>query len=280
MSLNPYFAIILAATLGGSSGVFVKLLNLPSTSLSFFRMFIPAAILLVFFSYKKTKLFTGNFKLMLLASLFNAIRLFLYIFAFLHTSISNAIIILFTWPIFATIFSIVLLKEKISKRTALLIILAFIGIIVMYANKEINFSNDDFIGAMAMLGSAIFFALSIVTFKKESNNYSELETTFYQNVVGAIIFLPFIFINQPFPNPLHFSLGILYGFLFGIIAFTLFFYALKRLKLSHYSLFSYWEVPASIIFGFIFFKEIITINMIIGGALIITSGLLLRKTEE
>ena len=62
MKLNPYLAIILAATLGGSSGVFIKLLDLPSTTITFFRLFVPVAIRLVYFTWKKVKLFHGDFK--------------------------------------------------------------------------------------------------------------------------------------------------------------------------------------------------------------------------
>ncbi|MBU1198216.1 MAG: DMT family transporter [Nanoarchaeota archaeon] len=277
MKLNPYFAVILAATIGGSSGIFIKLLNLPATTMTFFRVVVPVVVLLGFFAWKKIKLFQGNFKIMLFASLLNAIRMFLYVFAYLYTSIGNAVIILFTWPIFATIFGIIILKEKVKTKTALLIGLAFLGIIIMYINKEISFGNKDFLGMAAMLLSAILFALTMVIFKKELKDYSKTETVFYQNIVGALIFLPFIFINKPVPNIPQIGTGIIYGLLVGIAAYALFFFALKKLKMSHYSLFTYWEVPAALIFSVIFFKEIITLNVIIGGLLIIIAGFLLRK---
>mgnify|MGYP001618022641 FL=1 len=280
MKLNPYLAIIFAATIGGSSGVFIKLLNLTSTSITFFRVFIPVILLLAYFSWKKIKLFQGNYKIMLIASGLNAARMFLYFFAYLYTSIGNAVIILFTWPIFATIFSAVFLKEKVSKKTASLIGVAFLGIIIMYMNKEISFGNKDFIGTAAMLLSAIIFSITAVIFKKELKNYTKTETIFYQNLVGAIVFLPFIFINKPIPTIAQTGVASLYGFLVGIVAFLLFFFALKKLKMSHYSLFTYWEVPAALIFSAIFFKEVITLNMIIGGGLILVAGLLLRKEKS
>ena len=280
MKLNPYLAIIFAATIGGSSGVFIKLLNLTSTSITFFRVFIPVILLLAYFSWKKIKLFQGNYKIMLIASGLNAARMFLYFFAYLYTSIGNAVIILFTWPIFATIFRAVFLKEKVSKKTASLIGVAFLGIIIMYMNKEISFGNKDFIGTAAMLLSAIIFSITAVIFKKELKNYTKTETIFYQNLVGAIVFLPFIFINKPIPTIAQTAVASLYGFLVGIVAFLLFFFALKKLKMSHYSLFTYWEVPAALIFSAIFFKEVITLNMIIGGGLILVAGLLLRKEKS
>ena len=112
MKLNPYLTVILAATIGGSNGVFIKLLSLPSTSITFFRVFIPVAILLVYFGWKKIKLFQGNYKIMLVASGLNAARMFFFIFAYLHTSIGNAVIFLFTWPIFATIFGAIFFRNS------------------------------------------------------------------------------------------------------------------------------------------------------------------------
>ncbi|MFH1275521.1 MAG: DMT family transporter [Candidatus Woesearchaeota archaeon] len=279
MKLNPYLAVIIAATLGATGGVFAKLLNLPSTSITFFRVIVPTLILIGYFSFKKINPFHGNYKLMFLSSGLNAIRMFLYFVAYLYTSIGNAVILLFTWPIFATIFGIIFLKEKVSLRTACLIGLAFVGIILMYINKEFSFGDKDFIGMAAMLISAILYSLTAIIFKKEIQNYSKTETIFYQNLIGAIVFLPFIFIN-PLPSLNQTMMASFYGFLVGIGAFTLFFFALKKLKMSHYSLFGYWEVIAALIFSFIFFNEVITWNVLFGGSLIIISGLLLRKDKK
>ncbi len=279
MRLDPYLAVIFGATLGASGGVFAKILGLPSTSLSFFRLFVPVVILFFYLLWKKVKLFRGNFGIMLVASALNAVRIFLYFFAFLNTSLANGIIILFTWPIFGALFGAVFLKEKLRLRTCSLIGLAFVGIIVMYLNKDIRFGSSDFIGICAMLLSAMIFAFTAVIFKKNLEYYSRSESIFYQNLVGAVLFLPFMFINQPFPSFFQISIASLYAFLVGIVGFGLFFYALHKLDMSHYSLFAYWEVVAAIIFGIVLFGEVIAWNIVVGGSLIVVSGLLLRKKK-
>ena len=279
MKLNPYLAIIIAATIGGSSGVFIKLIDLPATTITFFRMAVPVIVLLGYLHYKRTKLFRGNYRIMMVASVLNATRMFFFFVGYLYTSIGNAVIILFTWPIFGSLFSAIFLKEKVSVRTALLIGLAFTGIVVMYLNKEISFGNEDFIGMAAMLLSAILFSITAVIFKKELVYYSKTETIFYQNLVGAVAFLPLLFIYTPVPSAMQIGAASLYGFLIGIVAFTLFFYALRRLKMSHYALFTYWEVIAALFFGVLFFQKQITWNMLIGGSLILATGIMLRKEK-
>jgi len=280
MNLNPYLAVILASTIGASSGVFVKLLNLPPALITFFRLSIPVLILFPYLKCKKVEFFRGDYKIMLFASLLNAVRLFFFIYAYFHASIGGAVIILFSWPIFAAFFGVIFLKEKLTKRTAALIFMAFCGIIIMYINKGIGFGGKDFLGMAAMLISAIVFSLMAIIFKKQLENYSRTEAIFYQNLVGAGLFLPFLLINWPVLTMVKTAAAVFYGFIAGIGAFLLFFYALKRLKISHYSLFSYWEVIAAIWFGVWFFDEKVTINVVIGGALIVLAGLLLKRGKD
>ncbi len=279
IKLNPYFEIILAGIIWGLSGIFVKILPLPATTITFFRLAVPTIILLIYLKIKKTPLFTGNNKPLLIASTLNAVRVFLYTIGFIFTTIGNGVIILYTWPIFTTLLSMIYLKEKVQKRTFLLLTIAFAGIIVIYSNHKFSFSNKDFIGMTAMLLSSLIYTITIIIFKKELPKYTPIETIFYQNFVGAIIFLPFLFSNKPFPTLSQISIGTIYGIVIGIIGFILFFAGLKKLKTSTASFLTYIEVVSAIIFGIIIFKETITWNMIAGGLLIITSTILIKKEK-
>ncbi len=49
--------------------------------------------------------------------------------------------------------------------------------------------------------------------------------------------------------------------------------------MSHYALFTYWEVIAALFFGVVFFGEEISLNMVIGGGLILATGILLKKQK-
>ena len=279
MTLNPYFEAIIAGIIWGFSGLFVKYLNLPPTTVTFFRLAVPTVILLLFFLFKKIKLFHGNNKLILLASTLNAARVYLYTIGFTFASIGNAIIILYTWPIFTTIFSILFLKEKVSKRTFVLLFIALIGTVLIYLNKEFSFSDNNFIGMTAMLLSAVIYALTVIIFKKESEKYSKYEIIFYQNIIGSIIFIPFIFINKPLPTLFQTSVGLVYGALIGLVGFIFFFSALKKIKASTVSFLSYFEVVSAIILSVIFFQEALTWNMVAGGLLIILATTLIKKEK-
>lgn len=279
MALNPYLEAVLAGIIWGSSGIFVKYLNLPPTTTTFFRLAVPTVILLLFLVIKKIKIFHGDNKLILFASILNAGRVYLYTVGFTLASIGNAIIILYTWPIFSTILGVLFLKERVPKRTSFLLFIAIIGTSLIYLNKEFSFSDKNFVGMTAMLFSAIIYALTVIIFKKESEKYSKYETIFYQNLIGAIIFIPFILINKPLPTLSQINLGIVYGAIIGLVGFVFFFSALKRIKVSTVSLLSYSEVVSAIILAIIFFQESFTWNMVVGGSLIILATALIRKEK-
>lgn len=102
------------------------------------------------------------------------------------------------------------------------------------------------------------------------------EIVFYQNLLGAFIFLPFFIFNQPFPTSFDIGLGVFYGVLIGIIAFSLFFFGLKNLPASRVSMLTYTEVISALLLGYFWFGDVLSSNMLIGRTCIILSTLLLR----
>ena len=279
MKLNPYFEVLLAAAIWGSAGPFVKYLNLPPTSVTFFRLAVPSLILLVYLIIKKAPLFKGDNKLILIISSLSTVRMYFYFVGFTLTSIANAIIMFYTWPIFVAVLSAPLIKEKAAKKMNSLIGLAFLGIVLMYLNKNFSLSDHDFIGMGAMLISSLLNAVSMIVYKKEAHKYSKYEMIFYQNIIGAVVFLPFIFINSPKPTFVQINIAIIYAILIGLIGFSLYFSALRKIKVSTASFLSYMELVSGVIFGVILFHEKLTWNMTLGGLLIVASTLLLRKEE-
>lgn len=280
MILNPYFEVIFAAIAWSTSGVFIKYLNLPPTTISFFRLAVPSGILLVFFAIKKTSIFKGNNKLLLAVSSLNVARTFFYFLGFTYTSIGNAVIIFFTWPVFVALLEAPFLKEKIVKKNLILIFTAFLGIVFVYMDKKISFSDRDFLGMIAMTISSLLNAVSMIAFKKEILKYSKYEMIFYQNIVGAVVFLPFIFINSPVPTFLQTSIATVYAILIGVIGFALYFSALNRIKVSTASFLSYFEPVSAVVLSVILFHEKISWNMALGGLLIIASTMILKSRES
>jgi drug/metabolite transporter (DMT)-like permease len=279
MSFNPYFEVILAAIIFGTAGIFVKIIDLPATTITFFRVAAPTVILFIYFILKHKNIFKAATKMVIFISLLNALRMYLWLFAYLHTSVGNAVIILYTWPVFTVLFGPLIIKEKLTRQKLFLTLIAFIGIIIIFSNKEISFENKDFIGMLAMLVSAMLSAITTLLFKPESKRFSKQQLVFFQNVAGAVIFLPFLFINRPLPTMPQAALSTLYSALIGLLAFLLWFSALKKIKASTLAIISYTEVVSAIILGALILGEGITLNMVVGGGIILIVSYFARRLD-
>jgi len=280
MHQRAFYAVVLAACLAGSNGVLIKhMTSLTPGAIAFIRAIVPSAILVLWLTKERPNLLRGNTRKMVGGSVINAGRMYLYLIAFTYTSIGNAVIIFYSWPIFAAIFSVIFLKERISTKQSLLIALAFFGLLLAYSNKSFSFEDKDFVGMLAAIGSAIGYAITVIIFKSESDNYHRNETIFFQNITGAIVFLPFFWINWPVADINHIGFGVGYAFLIGIVVASLFFFGLKYLKASTASSLMYLEVVSSVLFGFLVINEQLSTEMILGGVLIIASSFLLNRVK-
>lgn len=280
MREKAYLAVLTGATIGGTGGLFIKAMSIPASSIACIRMMVPFVLLGGWMWYNRIGFFRGNYKVMLGGSVINAVRMYLFFAAFIYTSIGNAIIVFYTWPIFGTLLGATLLKEHITRRQAGLLVLAFAGIIIAYSNQEFSFDNQDFIGMSAALGSAFLYALTVIIFKTETPNYTRNEIIFYQNIIGALAYIPFLILNEPSPSSMDVTLGISYGLVVGIIGYNFFFFGLKYLDASRASMLTYVEVVSAVLLGYFVLGEVLDWYMMLGGGCIILSTILLRLETQ
>lgn len=208
-------------------------------------------------------------------SVLGTIRMVFFFAAYYYTSIGNAVIIFYTFPIFVALFGFWIIKEQVTQRQILLMVIAFAGIILVFSNKEFSFKSLDFIGMLASLLSAIIYALTVVLFKSETKNYSWKELIFYQNFMGLFLLLPFFQLSKA--TTMDYTLGLSYATLIGLGVFGLFFFGLRRLKASVASALMYMEVVSAIVLSYLFMGEILTWPMLVGASMIIGSSVLLKN---
>jgi drug/metabolite transporter (DMT)-like permease len=280
MAKKAFLSVVMGSMIAGLTGLFVKNISVPATSIAFVRTGLPTIILAIWMISRNIHFFRGNYPRMLVASILNAIRMYLFLVAFIYTSITQAVIMLFTWPIFVNILSSVWLKEQIHLRQILILLLSFSGIIVIYSEQPFSLDNKDFIGMSAGIVSALFYATSFIIYKTEIDNYHRNEVIFYQNFIGTLVFLPFFIFNRPFPGVGDLTLMGSYAILMGIVIFNFFFYGLKYLKASQVSLIAYIEILSAVTVGILFMDDRVSAQLIVGGLFIITSISLLRYLKK
>lgn len=281
-------AVLLASALGAASGLFIKGLPYSSLGMTGFRMGIPFLFFLPLMI--KRGLFLGpkqNRKQVLLGSLINALRMFLYVLAYKLTSIGNAVVLLYLWPLFALILDSVIQKKKLKSSEIILILIAMTGVIFLNLHRDLSLKGDDLLGGLIMILSAFIFSITTLIFKEALKDHKETEVLYFQNALGALIFIPFLCAELPAHSLTDFGVGVFYAFMVGIIGFGCFFVGLKRMPLFQYSALTYMEVFFGVLYGVILLNEVLLWNMILGSILILTASFLSRlgslmpkKTED
>jgi len=275
---NAALTLVLCAFLASFSGILIKQMeSMSATSIAGLRMSLPAIVIGAWLKSKGTKIFRVNSGKMLIASTLNAIRLYLYFIAYIYTSVGNAAILFYTFPIFTAILGYLFLNERLRPGQWAFLFLAFIGLIIAYSDKPMSFENSDFIGMMASLISGAIYAGSVIIFKSQSQNYSSTEMVFHQNFIGLFIYLPFFLYFLPEFEPSDVAICLFYTFLVGFVVFKLFFVGLHYLKASIASSIMYLEIVSAIILSYFILGEELSVNMIGGGILIVISSFMINR---
>ena len=269
----PTITLLSGAALAALSGLFIKKLPYPTAPLLGFRFGVPLLVLLPYVIKRKNWLGKPGDRLLLWGGGFlNLVRMVLYIIAFRLTTMGNAVVLLYLWPVFALGVTAVIKRKIPDKKNILVITAAFAGVVLMNIHRDLSLSSSDLFGSLSMILSAFIMSLSIFIYKESLSGYTEGEVIYFQNSLGAVVFIPFLVKDISLYPSVYIMPSILYGFVIGIFVFMLFFFALKRVSVFHYSIMTYSEIIFAVMFGMVFFGETLVPNQIIGMLIVIASS--------
>ena len=269
--------IVTATAIMAFSGPLTRFAAMPSMVMTFVRCSVPALILGIVILRNRRRSPAkgggpGQTLRLAAASVLNAARIFLFYQAFALTSIGNAVVMLYTWPVFATVFGMLILKEAVRPRDALLLAAALAGVGVVYSGSTFSFSDEDFLGMTLMLVSAAVYALMLTLIRREG--VGRLRATFWQNLAGAVVFLPAALGALGELPGKSWAWSATNGLAVGTLAFFLFFSSLERLPAAVVGHLSYLEVVFALCWAAVLFGEAPTVQVMVGGGLIVASMIL------
>ena len=280
MENKAIYAVILAALIAGFNGILIKAMpSLSTGAIGWFRAGVPVLFLLPGLLKARQLKVQGNTRMLLLASVINAVRTYFFLLAFVYTSVGNAIVLFYVYPLFITIIETTVYKAPISKKQVLFMLLAFGGIAFTYADKEFSFESRDFIGMLAAILAAVGYAFFVSIFKRQTQDCNRNQLLFYQNLAGAVLFIPFLFGLKDVALT-HMGIGVFYGLLIGIVQFGLFFFGLKHLNATTAASLMYLEVLSAVLLSFFILNEQLSWNTYIGGILILISSFYISKLNR
>ena len=183
--------------------------------------------------------------------------------------------LLMTNPLFVTIFAFLFLKEKVGVRRWIAITVGFIGVLIVINPNQVDFNFLYILPIMA----AIFLTIRDIKTKNIANDNNSFEIIFITSLLMTV-FSGFGSLFSEFSLEFKSLFKIILASIFLSIAYLLSVLTVFYAPLSLTSSARYSVIIFGIFFGYIFFDELPTINMIIGALFIIFSGLFVIQRER
>lgn len=258
--------------------VFVKSVNHFSVyQIVFFRALGSLFFTIPFLLKNKISILGHKRGLLVLRGVFGLISMGLFFLSLKYIAMGTAVSIRYTAPIFATIFALLFLKERVKQIQWLFFALAFVGVLVLKgfdAQLQIE-------GVVFALISSVFAGLVYITIRKIGKDDHPVVVVNYFMVISAVI--GGLLAISDWTNPkgtewlILLSLGV-----FGYVAQLFMTKAMQIGETNQVAPFKYLEVMFTVIAGLLWFKEIYTLWSVVGMLLIVlglTLNVVVKKTK-
>lgn len=284
------FTLFLLAAAWGSDFMFIKvgITTIAPSLFTSLRFLLAMITLFIFIKFKKLslKISVKDLNFIVLISIIDV-----YLPQILITSgeksveSSIASIILSSSPIFTFIFAHLFLEdEKINLYKFLFIIFGFIGVLIIFYDKLIDANKFTLTGLILITLASISYGLGVILLKKINSRINIFTSCFYLNLFAFFISIPIVIIFNGIKISAFDLKSILSQLYVGIVlqafSYTFFLNAIRNFGASDASYVGYLVPFFSIIYGFIFLKEILTMNIFIGALLIILSAYFIERINS
>ena len=268
-------ALIAAMSIFGTIGIFRQWIPLPSATVALCRSVIGALFLLAVLLTRRKKPDFSALRRVRLPLLLSGICLganWLLLFeAYRFTTVATATLCYYMAPMLLVLLSPVLLKERLTLRRVLALVLALAGMVPVSGSLEgQSDGGNNALGVLFGLGAAVLYA-SVVIMNKLLADVPSLERTALQLGAAGFTVLPYALLTMGELSVKPLSLGLL--FIVGVFhtgfAYNMYFGAVSRLKGQTVAILSYIDPASAIFLSALFLSQTPTALEALGAVLII-----------
>ena len=201
-----------------------------------------------------------------------------FFFALARLPLADAIALSFISPVLTALLGAFLLGERLDWRIGVALIAGFAGMLLIIGGSigGAGTSGDALIGAVAVLISAIGYALNIIMLRHRATRDPLAHIVLFQNLGPALILaIPASMVWTALTS-LDLALFALLGGI-GVTAHTMLAHAFARLEAARLAPVQYVTLVWGVVFGFLFFAEIPGPATIAGAALIVLGTLVSQR---
>jgi len=278
ITIKGYLLLLSLALCWGPSYLFVKfsLEGFHPIALAFYRVSVGTFVLFFVCKFKSFKMFSylPKYKSFLFMGIsMNALPFVLINYGELKVPTGLTAIILGMTPIFTAIIShIIVHTEKLNRRTAIGILVAVTGLLVIYLPTFYDQTLSNEKGVLFIILAAMGYASGTSFAKKKLEDVPPTVCAFYQGLFASIALLPLVLLLEtPFTSAVYgvplFTATCL-GVLGTSLAFLVFYESVRISGATFTSLNSLLTPVLSILLGIVVLDETLTLQTVYGAVLI------------
>lgn len=269
----------------GTIGIFVRYIPLPSGVIALSRGVIGALFLSLVKLLQKSKVSLDDVKrnlvILCLSGACLGINWMLLFEAYRHTTVATATLCYYLAPVFVTLASPIVLKERLTGGKLICVAAALLG--MAFVSGVFDSADASITGVLYGVAAAVFYAC-VVLFNKKLVSISAYDMTIVQLSVAAITLLPYVLLSTK-PDlaalaPLSIALLIAVGIVHTGVSYAMYFGSMKDLKAQTVAIFSYIDPVVAILLSALLLKEKLGVMSVIGAVLILGSTLVSELLEN
>lgn len=285
-----YLLVAAAASLGATSGTFVKLLHnyqFDSYSLAFLRTYFAFLIALITAAIIRP----GALRIPLKHIPFFASYAFVgisvltafYYQSFSLTTVATAVVLAYTAPIFAMLLARVIYREPLDPTKIIALVIAVVGVVLAVGLYQPGNLRINGIGILFGLGAGLTYALSNIWGKKAVSDHKPLTVVVYIMGFGALFLLPLrplsllsVLSSPPIAWLLLFGLAFLAAFSFYMLYAT----GLRYIEVGRATVVATVEPVIAVLLAFLVLGEAMEPLQIVGALLVISAALIAQMPRQ
>ena len=264
----------------GSIGLLVRFIPLPSSVIAFVRASIGVLFLLLVLITKRTKLsrqaIKSNAIYLLLSGAAIGFNWILLFESYRFTSVAVSTLCYYMAPIIVIILSPWILKERLTAKRFICVMVALGGMIFVSGIFKINtIQKTTLTGVGLGLAAAMLYA-SAILLNKKMHGIHALDRTVCQLLVAAIVLFPYnlttVDIDSLTITPLTFGLLAVIGIVHTGLAYYLYFGSMEHLSGQSVAFASYIDPVVAVILSVVILRETFDIYTAMGAVAILAAA--------
>ena len=268
--------LIVVMLLFGTIGIFVRTLAMPSSIIALVRGIIGSVFLLAVVFLRKTGINMSavkrNWWKLLLSGGCIGVNWILLFEAYRFTTVATATLCYYLQPVIVVLGSALVLKEKLSIRKLLCVLVAILGMIPVSGVLESIPTSGEITGILLATGAALLYGINILT-NKTMQGLSPFDMTIFCMITATLTLLPYTLLTEDWGaivwEPSSVALLLVVGIIHTGVAYAMYYSALEKMKAQEVAIYGYIDPICAILLSALLLSEPLTAGIVIGAVMIL-----------